>query len=85
MWTSELPASQIASHFADVTRPAISQHLRVLKDANLLSERREGSRRLYRANRGEVAQLRTSLEQYWMSSLERLQDAAQAVQQMKEM
>ena len=85
VWTSELPASQIASHFADVTRPAISQHLRVLKDANLLSERREGSRRLYRANRGEVAQLRTSLEQYWMSSLERLQVAAQAVQQMKEM
>lgn len=84
VWSSELPASQIAAHFSDVTRPAISQHLRVLKDANLLSERREGSRRLYRANRSEVAQLRTSLEQFWMSGLERLQDAAQAVQRLKE-
>jgi len=83
VWSSELPASQIAAHFSDVTRPAISQHLRVLKDANLLSERREGSRRLYRANRSEVAQLRTSLEQFWMSGLERLQDAAQAVQRLK--
>jgi len=84
VWSSELPASHIASHFADVTRPAISQHLRVLKDANLLSERREGSRRLYRANRSEVEQLRASLEQYWMSGLERLQDVAQAVQRLKE-
>ena len=84
VWSSELPASLIAAHFSDVTRPAISQHLRVLKDANLLSERREGSRRLYRANRSEVAQLRTSLEQFWMSGLERLQDAAQAVQRLKE-
>ena len=84
VWTSELPAAQIASHFTDVTRPAISQHLRVLKDANLVCERREGSRRLYRANPVEIAQLRTSLEQYWMGGLARLQDAAEAVQRLKE-
>ena len=43
----ELPAGRIASHF-DVSRPAISQHLKVLRDAGLIAERREGTRRLYR-------------------------------------
>ena len=42
----ELSAGEIASHF-DVTRPAISQHLTVLKEAGLVSERRNGTRRLY--------------------------------------
>jgi len=45
---AEMPAGQIAAHF-EVTRPAISQHLRVLKEAGLVSERRDGARRLYRA------------------------------------
>ncbi len=45
--SEELPAGQIASHF-DVSRPAISQHLKVLRDAGLVEERRDGTRRLYR-------------------------------------
>src|SRR3989441_10718753 len=57
IWARELPAGRIASHFA-VTRPAISQHLRVLKEAGLVSERREGTRRLYRARPGTVAEVR---------------------------
>ncbi len=44
----ELRAGEIASQFKDVTRPAISQHLRVLVDAGVLNERRQGTRRLYR-------------------------------------
>ena len=44
----ELPAGAIAAQFGDVSRPAISQHLRVLRDAGLLVERRDGTRRLYR-------------------------------------
>ena len=44
----ELSAGEIAAHF-DVTRPAISQHLTVLKEAGLVSERRNGTRRLYKA------------------------------------
>jgi DNA-binding transcriptional ArsR family regulator len=44
----ELPAGEIANRF-DVTRPAISQHLAVLREAGLVSERRDGTRRLYRA------------------------------------
>src|SRR3989442_5951786 len=60
IWSRELPAGHIASHFA-VTRPAISQHLRVLKEAGLVSERRDGTRRLYRARPETVAEVRRVL------------------------
>ena len=54
---TEMPAGTIASHF-EVTRPAISQHLRVLLDAGLLTERRQGTRRLYRARPEGLTELR---------------------------
>ncbi len=85
VWTSELAATDIASHFDDVTRSAISQHLGVLRRAKLVAERRDGNRRLYRANPEELVALRTFLERYWASGLERLQDAAEAAQRIKEM
>ena len=47
VWDAEMSAGDIASHF-DVSRPAISQHLRVLHQAGLIGERRAGTRRLYR-------------------------------------
>jgi len=75
----ELASGEIASHF-DVTRPAISQHLQVLKSAGLISERREGTRRLYRARPEGMAQLKAFLEEFWDSSLERLSRAAEAEQ-----
>jgi DNA-binding transcriptional ArsR family regulator len=78
VWSQELPATDIADRFTDVSRPAISQHLAVLKDAKLLSERRDGTRRLYRANTDTVAELRAFLDEYWTSGLERLRDAAEA-------
>ena len=84
VWSSELPASDIASHFHDVTRSAISQHLSVLRQANLVCERRVGNRRLYRANADEMAQLRTFLDQYWSGGLDRLKIAAEAAQRKKE-
>jgi len=84
VWVRELPATDIADHFGDVTRPAISQHLSVLKAAGLLSERREGTRRLYQANRDEMQNLRKFLDEYWTSGLERLRDAAEAAQRDKE-
>jgi DNA-binding transcriptional ArsR family regulator len=83
VWSQELPATDIADRFPDVTRPAISQHLRVLKDANLLTERRDGTRRLYRANTDTMAQLRAFLDDYWASGLERLRDVAEAAQARK--
>src|SRR5919201_1888773 len=67
----ELSAGEIASQF-DVTRPAISQHLTVLKKAGLISERREGTRRLYRARPEALSELRTFLDGFWEEHLERL-------------
>lgn len=60
---TELPAGGIASHF-EVTRPAVSQHLKVLKDAGLVSERRSGVRRLYRARPEGLNELRDFLEHF---------------------
>jgi DNA-binding transcriptional ArsR family regulator len=80
VWSQELPATDIADRFQDVTRPAISQHLAVLKDANLVTERRDGTRRLYRANTQTMAELRAFLDDYWTSGLERLRDVAEAAE-----
>jgi DNA-binding transcriptional ArsR family regulator len=64
----ELPAGQIAAAF-DVTRTAVSQHLGVLKNAGLLHERRDGTRRLYRARPEGLAGLQAFLDQMWGTSL----------------
>lgn len=74
--TDELAAGEIAAHFA-VTRPAISQHLAVLKDVGLLSERRMGTRRLYRARPEGLAELRAFLETMWPDTLERFKARAE--------
>lgn len=60
----ELTAGEIADEF-EVTRPAISQHLTVLKRAGLVAERRDGTRRLYRARVEGLAGLREFLDEYW--------------------
>lgn len=73
----ELAAGQIASHF-EVTRPAISQHLTVLKDASLLTERRDGTRRLYRADPAGLAGLKEFIDSFWITGLARLKAAAEA-------
>jgi DNA-binding transcriptional ArsR family regulator len=67
----ELSAGEIASHF-DVTRPAVSQHLNVLKEAGLVSERRNGTRRLYRARPEGLADLKAFLEDFWNVRLDAL-------------
>ena len=84
VWSSEMPATDIASHFHDVTRSAISQHLGVLRQANLIRERRVGNRRLYIANVDEMARLRTFLDHYWSGGLGRLKTAAEAAQRKKD-
>jgi DNA-binding transcriptional ArsR family regulator len=83
VWTRELPASEIAARFHDVTRPAVSQHLKVLREAKLIDERRDGTRRLYRVNQTEMAKLRDFLDEYWASGLERLREVSEAAEQAK--
>ncbi|HEY1709055.1 MAG TPA: metalloregulator ArsR/SmtB family transcription factor [Rhizomicrobium sp.] len=53
-----------------VSRPAVSQHLKVLKEAGLVSEEREGTRRIYRIDPSGLAQLRTWLDQFWDAALD---------------
>jgi DNA-binding transcriptional ArsR family regulator len=52
-----------------VSRPAVSQHLKVLKDAGLVSEHQEGTRRIYQLNPGRLAALRDQLDSYWRQAL----------------
>jgi DNA-binding transcriptional ArsR family regulator len=73
----ELAAGEIAEHF-DVTRPAISQHLTVLKEAGLVTERREGTRRFYRTRPEGFSELRDYVDSFWSRRLEALAEAAEA-------
>jgi DNA-binding transcriptional ArsR family regulator len=84
VWSQELPATAVAENFGDVTRSAISQHLSVLKEAGLVRERRDGTRRLYRADHDEMGRLREFLDRYWTTGLDRLRDVAEAAQRQKE-
>ena len=79
----EMPAGQIAEKFKGITRPAVSQHLRVLKDAGLVSERREGTRRIYRLRPEGFAPLKALLEDFWDTKLERLKVAAEKLEERK--
>ena len=72
----ELSAGEIAGHF-DVTRPAVSQHLNVLKEAGLVTERRNGTRRLYRARPEGLAQLKAFLAEFWDERLDALKAEAE--------
>jgi DNA-binding transcriptional ArsR family regulator len=57
-----------------ISRPAVSQHLRVLKDAGLVAERVAGTRRIYRLNPAGVAAMRDQLDTYWNRALAGYQD-----------
>jgi DNA-binding transcriptional ArsR family regulator len=76
VWDAELSAGEIASHF-EVSRPAVSQHLNVLKEVGLVSERRDGTRRLYRARDEGLAELRAFLEEFWGERLDALKQEAE--------
>lgn len=72
----ERAVGEIAGHF-DVTRPAISQHLRVLADAGLVIARQEGTQRLYSIRSEGIEELRHFVEEFWDIRLERLKDAVE--------
>jgi DNA-binding transcriptional ArsR family regulator len=78
----ELPAGEIAGHF-EVTRSAISQHLRVLREAGLVSERRDGTRRLYRARPEGLAAVRAFVDDFWTDRLAALKREAEHEQRRK--
>src|SRR5215510_9546657 len=69
----------------DVSRPAVSQHLRVLKNAHLMSDRAEGNRRLYEVDPRRIKALRSWLNGFWNEALFAFKEAAEreAVKEMK--
>ncbi|MGH2709616.1 MAG: ArsR/SmtB family transcription factor [Actinomycetota bacterium] len=71
----ERAVGEIASRLP-VSRPAVSQHLRVLKEAGLVRDRQEGNRRLYSVDPRGLAALRRYLERYWGSALDAFVEAA---------
>lgn len=77
IWDRELPAGEIAAHF-DVSWPAISQHLGILRQAGFVTERREGTSRLYRADPDALGALRAVVEAEWRTGLDRLKHLAEA-------
>ena len=82
VWDAELSAGEIASHF-EVTQPAVSQHLKVLKEAGLVDERRNGTRRLYRARPEGLAELKEYLDDFWGDRLEALKREAEREEKEK--
>jgi DNA-binding transcriptional ArsR family regulator len=60
-----------------VSRPAVSQHLRVLKEAGLVTERRNGTRRIYRVDPDGVATLRAYFDEFWNEALAAFKEAAE--------
>jgi DNA-binding transcriptional ArsR family regulator len=72
-WSRELTAGEVADSFA-VSRPAVSQHLRTLVNAGLLTERREDTRRFYRVDHTGLDAMQARLEQFWSSGLTRLKE-----------
>ncbi len=78
----ELSAGEIASHF-EVSRPAVSQHLTVLKEAGLVDERRNGTRRLYRVRPEGLAELKAFLDGFWGDRLEALKRDAERAEKEK--
>lgn len=83
VWDRELTAGQIAAEF-DVSWPAISQHLAVLKAAGFVTERRSGTSRIYRADKEALGSLRAVVEEHWRSGLGRIKRLAENEQRDKD-
>jgi DNA-binding transcriptional ArsR family regulator len=75
VWDGERPASELADA-AGLSRSAASQHLKLLRDAGLVTVRVDGNRRLYRADLARVAEVAQFLDEYWAAPLARLQAVA---------
>src|SRR5579863_5625922 len=71
-----IPVNELARQLP-VSRPAVSQHLKVLKDAGLVTDMKEGTRRLYQLDPEGVARLRAHFDQMWTKALGAFKDAAE--------
>ena len=76
VWGQERTAGEVAANF-DVSRPAVSKHLRILREAGLIEERRSGTQRLYRARQERLADVRGFLESFWDDGLAAVKRSAE--------
>jgi DNA-binding transcriptional ArsR family regulator len=79
----EVAAGEIAAKFPAISRPAVSQHLRVLTDASLVDVRAEGNRRLYRVRPDGLRDAAAFFEEMWSDKLSRLKVAAERAEKRK--
>lgn len=70
----ELSVNELAERFPDISSPAVSQHLKVLLDADLVTVRQDGKFRYYRTNLERLEELKRSLEDFWAPAISRLND-----------
>ena len=79
VWDRELAANEIASQF-DVTFGAVSQHLAILREADLVKMRKDGNRRLYQANQDALGPFKDLLEAMWGTALRDLKETVEATE-----
>lgn len=79
----ERPAGDLAAAFPQMSRPAVSQHLRVLNEAGLVSIRPDGNRRLYRARREGLTDVWQFIDDMWTDRLAELKQAAERAERQK--
>ena len=77
VWDAERSAGEIAATVDDVSWPAVSQNLRLLRNSGLIVERRQGTHRYYRADRRALGPLEAILRQMWSRELGRLGELAE--------
>lgn len=70
----ELSVTELSEHFPEISGPAVSQHLKVLLDAELVTVRRDGKFRYYRTNVDRLEEVRAALEDFWGPAIDRLND-----------
>src|SRR4051812_35354939 len=77
IWDRERPSSELAER-CHLSKPAMSQHLAVLRQAGLVTVRADGNRRLYRVRAQRLAEIRDTLDRFWADRLDALRDATEA-------
>ena len=78
VWDQERPATELADA-AGMSKSAASQHLRMLRDAGLVTVRVDGNRRLYRADLNRIGEIASFLDEFWAAPLQRLRAAAESM------
>ena len=84
VWDNDLSAGEIANDLSEISFGAVSQHLGILVNGGLVTVRKEGRKRIYRANRADMGALEAYLNEYWGDKLRNLKSKAEAIERKKQ-